>query len=116
MTQEYMDYIEDIVKALEKIEKFTSGMNYEEFVKDERTVDAVLRNFEVIGEAAKNVPEDVKEQHDKLPWREMAGMRDKLIHGYATVDLQIIWKTVTSDIPNLHPKIRDLKQKLAENG
>lgn len=115
MTEEYMDYIEDIAEASEKIERFTSGMTYDEFIEDERTVDAVLRNFEVIGEAAKSTPECIKKRNDELPWREMAGMRDKLIHGYATVDLEIIWKTVTDDIPELHSKIRDLRAELREN-
>ncbi|MFB6229092.1 MAG: DUF86 domain-containing protein [Halobacteriales archaeon] len=61
---------------------------YEEFVEDKKTVDAVLRNFEVIGEAAKNVPEETRREYSHVPWAEMAGMRDKLIHGYATIELR----------------------------
>lgn len=81
-------------------------MTYEAFVDDEKTVDAVLRNFEVMGEAAKNVPDDVRSEYDQVPWTEMAGMRDKLIHGYATIDLEIIWTTVRSDVPEILPDVR----------
>jgi len=115
VNEEYMDYIEDIIESVEKIKEFTSDMTYEEFLDDKRTVDAVLRNFEVLGEAAKNIPDRVKERHNKFPWREMSGMRDKLIHGYATIDLEIIWKTVTGDIPELHSKIAELKEELKKD-
>jgi len=114
MTEEWVIYLEDILEAVEKIEKFTSDLSYQEFVEDEKTVDAVLHNFEVIGEAAKNVPQGIREKYDKLPWTEMAGMRDKLIHGYATIDLEIIWKTVTSDVPELRLQVKNLQEKLAE--
>jgi len=99
--EQVLDYLEDVLEAAEKIERFTAGMNYDDFEADEKTVDAVLRNFEVIGEAAKNVPEDVRRNHPDVPWTEMAGMRDKLIHGYATIDLEIIWATVETDVQTL---------------
>jgi uncharacterized protein with HEPN domain len=82
---EVVDYLDDIIEASEKIERFTDGMRYDEFVEDKKTVDAVLRNFEVIGEAAKNVPDESRREYSHVPWVEMAGMRDKLIHGYATI-------------------------------
>jgi uncharacterized protein with HEPN domain len=87
---EILDYLDDIREAVEKIERFTNGMDYDEFTKDPKTVDAVLRNFEVIGEAGKNIPEEIRREYDDVPWSEMAGMRDKLIHGYATINLQIV--------------------------
>ena len=77
---EVLDYLDDILVAIEKIERFTAGMDYEEFAADDKTVDAVLRNFEVIGEATKNIPAEIRHEHSDLPWSEMAGMRDKLIH------------------------------------
>lgn len=106
--------LEDIVDAAEKIEQFTDGMSYEAFVEDEKTVDAVLRNFEVIGEAAKNVPESHREEYSDVPWREMAGMRDRLIHGYATVDLEIIWTTVEEDVPEILHDIRSIMADIDE--
>jgi uncharacterized protein with HEPN domain len=109
---EVLDHLDDIVEAIEKIERFTDKMSYEEFIEDEKTVDAVLRNFEVIGEAAKNVPEEIRQEHSHVPWPEMAGMRDKLIHGYATIDLRIVWTTVQEEIPSLARQIEGLRDEL----
>ena len=105
---EVLDYLDDILEAVEKIERFTEGMDYAEFVEDSKTVDAVLRNFEVIGEAAKNVPEEIRREHSNVPWSEMAGMRDKLIHGYATVELRIVWTTVQEEIATLASQIESI--------
>ena len=109
---EVLDYLDDILDAVEKIERFTDGMNYAEFVEDPKTVDAVLRNFEVIGEAAKNVPEEVRQEYSDVPWSEMAGMRDKLIHGYATVELRIVWTTIQEELPALGPQINSVRDEL----
>ena len=87
---EVLDYLDDILDAVEKIEHFTDGMDYAEFIEDSKTVDAVLRHFGVIGEAAKNIPEDVRRGYGDVPWSEVAGMRAILIHRYATVELQIV--------------------------
>ena len=87
-------------------------MTYAEFAEDDKTVDAVLRNFEVIGEAAKNVPEDIRLNYDAVPWSEMAGMRDKLIHGYATIELEIVWMTVEQELPALKPQIESIRDEL----
>lgn len=106
------EYLADIITAAEKIERFTDGMTYESFVADEKTVDAVLRNFEVIGEAAKKVPTNVRNEYDEIPWEEMAGMRDKLIHGYATVDLEIVWTTVSEDVPLIVSQLKRIRDDL----
>ena len=108
---EILDYLDDIREAVEKIERFTNGMEYDEFTEDPKTVDAVLRNFEVIGEAAKNIPEDVRREYSDVPWSEMAGMRDKLIHGYATIDLQIVWTTIQEEIPALASQIKSVRNE-----
>lgn len=111
---EVLDYLDDIIDAAEKIERFTEGMNYEEFAHDEKTVDAVLRNFEVIGEAAKDIPDEIYREYSEIPWSEMAGMRDKLIHGYATIELRIVWMTVQEEIPTLIPQIKAVREDLTE--
>jgi len=111
---EVLDYLDEIIEASEKIERFTDGMSYEEFVEDQKTVDAILRNFEVIGEAAKNVPEGFRREYNHVPWSEMAGMRDKLIHGYATIELRIVWTTVQEEIPSLTGQIKALRDELDE--
>lgn len=100
--------LEDVIDAGEKILRFTDGMAYGDFVEDEKTVDAVLRNFGVLGEATKNLPTDLTEDYEDIPWTEMAGMRDRLIHGYATVDLEIVWTTIETDLPEMLPKLRSV--------
>ena len=109
-----LDYIDDMLEAAQKIEKYTDGMSHEEFVSDEKTVDAVLRNLEILGEASKLITEDVREHAPEIPWSEMAGMRDKLIHGYATIDLDIVWQTVTEEVPQLRSKLDELLMELAD--
>ena len=80
--RDFQVYVEDIIDAINSIEAYTKGLTYEGFVRDRKTVDAVIRNFEVIGEATKHIPLAVRREYPKVPWRDMAGMRDKLIHGY----------------------------------
>lgn len=109
-----LDYVEDMIYAAEKIERFVEGMDRDTFVADEKTVDAVLRNREVIGEASELIPEDRRKNHPDIPWSEMAGMRDKLIHGYATVDFEIVWTTVVEDLPGLRAQLIELKKDLGE--
>lgn len=98
---EFMDYIEDILDAVEKIEQFTGGMSYGEFSRDAKTVFAVIRAFEIIGEATKNVPPAFRQRHPEIPWKKMAGMRDKMIHEYFGVDHEVVWKTIQRDVPAL---------------
>ena len=109
---EVLDYLDDILDGVEKIKRYTREMTYEEFVDDPKTIDAVLRNFEVIGEAAKNVPDEIRQEYDGVPWSEMAGMRDKLIHGYASVELQIVWTTIEKEISALETQIESVRDEL----
>ena len=74
-------------------------MSYEAFAKDRKTVDATVRNFEIIGEATKHIPERIRKEYPKVPWKDMAGMRDKLIHGYFGVKLDVVWKTIKERLP-----------------
>lgn len=89
----------DILNALDRITLFTKDMTYESFVADEKTTNAVIFNFLVIGEAVKLLPEDVINSHPNVPWRQIAGMRDKLTHAYFSIDYELVWKTVTSILP-----------------
>ena len=105
-------YLEDILTAARKIGRFVAGYAYDDFVFDERTFDAVLRNLEIIGEAAKKTPLAIKALAPEVEWRGMAGLRDVLIHGYATVSAAIIWDVVTVKLPALADRIDDLLRRL----
>ena len=103
MTREIRDYLQDIVDAIAKCMNFVEGMSFEEFAKDDKTIFAVLRALEVVGEAVKNIPEDFRKKYPDIPWKDFAGMRDKLIHGYFGVDLRRVGKTVKDEIPAIKP-------------
>ncbi|MBS7651202.1 MAG: DUF86 domain-containing protein [Halobacteria archaeon] len=103
MKREFLDYVEDIIGAMEDALSFVEGMGYDDFAKNKRTVYAVIRAVEVIGEAVKKIPKTIRNRHPGIPWKDIAGMRDKLIHEYFGVDLRRVWKTVKEDIPNLKP-------------
>lgn len=105
-------YLEDVLEASEKIRVYTKDMGLEEFARDEKTKDAVLRNLEVIGEAVKNIPDGLKQTHTEVNWRAIAGMRNKLIHEYFGVSPQIVWETVKGDIPALSLQIRRIVEHL----
>jgi uncharacterized protein with HEPN domain len=102
----FLDYLEDIVDATEKIEQFISGMTYDQFAKDSKTAYAVIRALEMIGEASKQIPLSLKESHPEVAWKEVAGIRDKLIHDYFGVNLEVVWKTAVEDVPYLSSHIR----------
>ena len=103
MREEFLDYIEDIIEAMADAVNFVKDMEYAVFVKDKKTVYAVIRAVEIIGEAAKKMPASVRDRYPQIPWKDMAGMRDKVIHEYFGVDLKRVWSTVKTDIPTLKP-------------
>jgi uncharacterized protein with HEPN domain len=104
----YIDYLRDILENAEKAVEFVSGMTGDEFLGDEKTVFAVIRAIEILGEATKKIPVEVREKYSDIPWREMAGTRDKLVHDYFGVNLTVIWITVTEDIPLLIPLLKQV--------
>lgn len=99
-------YIRDILNNMELAEGFVKGMTYEEFVSDTKTNHAVIRCIEIMGEAAKHVPEDVRQKYPEIPWKDIAGMRDKIIHLYFKVSLEKVWLVLKEDIPKLKPLIK----------
>ena len=89
--KDYRDYLQDILDSINDSEEFVKGMSFDDFLKDKKSVNAVIRSIEVIGGAAKKIPPSLKNKFYDVPWKKMAGMRDKLIHEYFGVDLEIIW-------------------------
>ncbi len=108
MNDEFLDYVEDIYKAMDDALTFIEGMNYKDFLNDRKTVYAVIRTLEIIGEATKNIPSTVKSRYREIPWKDMTGMRDKMIHGYFGVDLKRVWSTINEDIPSLKPRFEKI--------
>jgi len=104
----FLDYLEDILEAIDEIDEFLAGCSQQSFAADRKTVNAVIRSLEVIGEAAKQIPPELRLKAPDIPWKYMAGMRDKLIHQYFGVDLDIIWTVCRDELPPLRPKISRL--------
>ncbi|HEX7320613.1 MAG TPA: DUF86 domain-containing protein [bacterium] len=110
--KEYGDYVQDILDAILELESFTRGLSFRDFEGDKKTVNAVIRSMEIIGEAAKNIPSTIKDKYPDVPWKKMAGMRDKLIHEYFGVDLDIVWDSATKEIPAVKPLIEKILKKM----
>ena len=102
--------IEDILEAIERIRRYTTGMSDSQFVADDRTVDAVIRNLEIVGEAAKRVPQAIVERHPEIPWSRMTEMRNILVHEYHSVDPSIVFDSARHDLPPLVGPLRALLQ------
>ena len=109
-----LDYLTHILQAISRIQSYTDSMDETEFLTDERTQDAVIRNFEVIGEAAKNIERrypDYAKSHNNIPWRSVYEMRNALAHGYFKIDVEIVWRTIEIDLPDIESQIQKLLEK-----
>ena len=102
------DYLNDIIESIEDIWSFTEGMSIEDLESDKKTLYAVIRCLEIIGEAVKKIPKNVREKYPEIPWKEIGGMRDKLIHEYFGVDIETIWDTIHGDLTPLKELITQI--------
>lgn len=113
--RDYRLYLKDILAAMESIEAFVAGMDLDAFRADDKTASAVVRKFEIIGEAAKGVPDEVRRSYPQVPWKEMAGMRDRPIHVYFGVDYQLVWMTIKERLPQVKPQIQEILRQEEHN-
>jgi uncharacterized protein with HEPN domain len=100
--------LEDISEALDLIEEYVKGLDYSSWAEDRKTIDAVIRNLQIIGEAANHIPDSIQEKYKDIPWFQMKGMRNVLIHEYFGVDIDVLWRTVNEDLPRLKVQIHTL--------
>jgi uncharacterized protein with HEPN domain len=106
--RDYALYLKDILEAMEAIEKFVEGIDRDSFQKNDMILSAVIRKFEIIGEATKGIPEMMRNRYPKIPWKEMAGMRDRLIHFYFGIKYDLVWYTIKDVIPRIKPLILEI--------
>ncbi len=106
--REYGDYIQDVLDSINAVDEFIKGMAFEDFTKDKKTIFAEIRGIEIIGEATKYIPKSIRNKYPEIPWKDMAGLRDKVIHAYFGVDLRVIWETATRHLPEIKPLIEQV--------
>lgn len=112
--RDYSDYFQDIMDSINAVEEFMREIQYEDFKKDKKTIFAVIRGIEVIGEASKNIPKTIRSRYPEIPWNDMTDMRNKLIHEYFGVDIDVLWKTVQQDLPELKVLILKVVDELKD--
>jgi uncharacterized protein with HEPN domain len=111
MARDHLLYLEDILKSARKIRRYVEDMTLESFRTDDLVIDAVVRNLEIIGEAAKHVPDDIKQRHPEVAWRGMAGLRDVLTHHYFGIHLETVWDIVDQEIPVLDRQVQAILER-----
>lgn len=109
-----IELLRDILESIEKVRQYTDGMGYEDFERDGRTADAVARNFGIIGEAAGRLSKEIWETYHTVPWRDITGLRHKIVHDYFSLDYETIWQTLEEDLPVLQQQIQSILDLLNE--
>ena len=104
--------LEDILEAAQLLADYTAGLDFTEFSRNQEKQDAVARRLEIIGEAVKRIPDSLREAHSDVPWREIAGARDVVVHEYFRLDLELVWEMVRSDVPQLARRVREILSDL----
>jgi len=111
MIKQDLPYLQHILNAISRIHEYTEKKEYQYFIENHLVQDGVIRQIEIIGEATKRLSDEIKKKYPDIPWKDMAGMRDKLIHNYLGVDIDAVWDTVENDIPTLEKQLRNLMKK-----
>ncbi len=105
-------YIKDMLKYINKIERFTKGLNYDKFIKDEKTIQAVINCIVTLGEASFMIPPNIKEIYNEICWADIVSTRNRIVHGYFDINYQILWETIKTDIPELKSNIKKIMRDL----
>ena len=111
----YTDYLRDIVHYTEKVEQFVAGLDYEHFTANEEKALAVIHALQIIGEAVNHLSSSIKQRYPEVPWEDIIGMRNIIVHGYFLVDLEVVWKTVKESLPPLHQAVTRILQDIKED-
>jgi uncharacterized protein with HEPN domain len=106
-------FLQDIIEAIRRIQSYTQDLSYDDFTKDNKSQDAVVWNIEIIGEAVKNIPDSVRNEYPTIRWKQIAGTRDRLIHGYFGINLDIVWNIVKQELPSFLISIQEVLKKIA---
>lgn len=114
MARQFKLFIQDMLDSIKNIEDFVGDMSFDEFCGDEKTKSAVVLKIEIIGEAAKNVPREIRTKYKELPWKNMVGMRDKISHSYFGIDYKIVWKVIKERLPGIKPELERMLKDLEE--
>jgi len=108
--REWKLFIEDILESIELIESYVANMNFDDFTNDRKTIDAVVRNLEIIGEATRNISDEIKNKYQNVDWKGMIGLRNRIAHGYFGINLTIIWEILKQELPPLKEKMKQIKE------
>lgn len=108
-------YVEDVLECIKKVEKYIGDMDFTLFEKDDKTVDAIIKNLETIGEAAGHIPDDIKACHKDIPWKEIVGLRNRIVHGNFNIDLKIIWGVIKQELPTLKIQLEHILKEEHNN-
>jgi len=104
--------LEDIIESIQKIKIYTSGLSLDEFLKDDKTIDAVIRNFEIIGEAANRIPDEIRDKFQLVNWHRIRGFRNRIVHDYMGIDYEIVWEIIEKDLEELKNRIQEIKDSI----